>query len=343
MLFEQIALDVKAGLEYLRSYPGITHVLLLGHSGGGPTMTFYQAVSENGLAFSQAPYKLHKSGDDLANLPPADGLVLLDSDSGHDVYRLRSMLPLRPGCQNPKDVDPSLDPFDVRNGYNPNGPSTYSEDFKTRYFRAQSERMTALIAEAQEELRLIQAGDWVCPDNDSFLIPRGDAANLWYLDPSNAHTTTKPHQLLKNDGTIVTQIVENVRQPQPTYAGPQLNASFNSGTVVLSLTSFISTQAIRSTSSYESIEWCSSNNSTNCSLMNITVPLMIATMGAWIYMCDNEIHYENAKSKDKDFIVIEGALHDFQPCVPCESFPGQYSNCETNLFDYTAKWINARF
>jgi hypothetical protein len=48
-------------------------------------------------------------------------------------------------------------------------------------------------------------------------------------------------------------------------------------------------------------------------------------------------------SKDKDFIVIEGAVHGFTPCTACEQTPGQYSNTVKNLFDYAAKWINARF
>jgi hypothetical protein len=50
-----------------------------------------------------------------------------------------------------------------------------------------------------------------------------------------------------------------------------------------------------------------------------------------------------AASGDKDFVVIEGALHGFTLCIACEQFPGQYSNTVKNLFDYAAAWINARF
>jgi hypothetical protein len=48
--WEDIALDVKSGVEYLRKQPGITKVILYGGSGGGPTMSFYQAVAEKGPA-----------------------------------------------------------------------------------------------------------------------------------------------------------------------------------------------------------------------------------------------------------------------------------------------------
>jgi hypothetical protein len=123
----------------------------------------------------------------------------------------------------------------------------------------------------------------------------------------------------------------------------ETNASFTDGTAILTVRSFLSTQAIRSTNALDGIEWCSSNNSTTCALQHITVPLMIATMGAWIYMRDNEIHFEHAKSSDKDFVVIEGALHDFQPCTSCETRPGQYANTVRNLFDYTAAWLEKRY
>jgi hypothetical protein len=36
--WEDNALDVRSGVEFLRRQPGITKVLLFGHSGGGPAM-----------------------------------------------------------------------------------------------------------------------------------------------------------------------------------------------------------------------------------------------------------------------------------------------------------------
>lgn len=66
-------------------------------------------------------------------------------------------------------------------------------------------------------------------------------------------------------------------------------------------------------------------------------------MGTHTFIRDNEICYELAASKDKDFIIIEGATHNFTPCRECETTPGQYSNSVKNYFDYVANWINARF
>src|SRR5258707_6154231 len=44
--WELIALDVKRGVDYLRSTQHMNKVIFFGHSGGGPTTTFYQAVAE---------------------------------------------------------------------------------------------------------------------------------------------------------------------------------------------------------------------------------------------------------------------------------------------------------
>ena len=77
--FEANALDIKAGIEFLRKQPGITKVVLLGHSGGGPATSFYQAVAEKGSSYCRGPAKLTECDQTLEDLPKADGLVLMDA------------------------------------------------------------------------------------------------------------------------------------------------------------------------------------------------------------------------------------------------------------------------
>ena len=91
--FEELALDVKAGVQLLRAQPGITKVVLFGHSGGGPTTSFYQAVAENGTAFCKAPNKLVQCTEELAGLGPADGIVFADAHPGNPVNVLRGLNP----------------------------------------------------------------------------------------------------------------------------------------------------------------------------------------------------------------------------------------------------------
>jgi hypothetical protein len=69
--FEANAIDIKSGIEFLRKQPGITCVLLFGHSGGGPATSFYQAVAEKGPSYCQGPNKMMECGNDLAGLPKA--------------------------------------------------------------------------------------------------------------------------------------------------------------------------------------------------------------------------------------------------------------------------------
>src|SRR6266436_10061058 len=56
--WELIAQDVGAGVNYLKSTLHMNKVVLFGHSGGGPTTSFYQAVAENGPSYCQGPNKL---------------------------------------------------------------------------------------------------------------------------------------------------------------------------------------------------------------------------------------------------------------------------------------------
>lgn len=344
--WENNALDVRSGVNFLRSLPGIKTVILFGHSGGGPTMSFYQAVAESGVAFCQNPNKLVKCANTLAGLPAADGIVLMDAHPGNGVNALRSLNPavinddaVLNRNQTPR-INPNLDPTNPKNGFNPNGPSTYSEAFKKRYFKAQSDRMNFLIAEALDRMQQIEAGTYRYPDDDAFIVPRGDEARLMQADLSIHHGTVKPRALLKNDGNIENCcVVESVRVPT---LDPEANGEFAS-TIFLTIRSFLSVRAMRSNDSMDDIDWCSSNNSTPCNLQNVTIPLLVTAMGGHYFIRDSEIFFDMAASADKEFIVIEGASHGGTPCTECEQVPGQYSNTVQNLFDHIQGWINARY
>jgi pimeloyl-ACP methyl ester carboxylesterase len=329
VMWEEIALDVKSGVEFLRKQPGITKVVLFGHSGGGATMSFYQAVAEKGPAYCQGPKKLVECGPNLAGLPRADGIVFMDAHPGNPVNSLRSLNPAVVDDSDPRQLKPELDPFNPKNGFNPTGPSSYSKEFRQKYYKAQAERMNRLIDTALEKLRRMKEGKGAYPDDDAFIIVRGQ------------DSTVKPQNLMKNDGTVVKQVITSVRRAGRT--APEQNATFYGGARFLTLRSFLSANAIRATNSLDGIDHCSNNNSVPCAVRNISVPVLITAMGAHTFIRDNEIHYELAASADKEFIVIEGATHGATPCVSCETSPGQYSNSVKNFFDYVQKWINTRF
>jgi pimeloyl-ACP methyl ester carboxylesterase len=339
--FEDIALDIKQGVEFLRRQPGISRVILIGFSGGGPSTTFYQATAEKGPSYCQGPGKLTRCSNALADLPPADGLLLLDAHPGNTVNTLRSLNAAVLDENDPSKLDASLDPFDPRNGFNPNGQSVYSAEFTDRYFKAQAERMNRLIDKALAMRETIKQGTGSTTDDAPFIFYR-NRARLMDFSMSVHPGTTRPQRLLKNDGSISTEVVRSVRVATTNSA--KLDKTLSNGTKFLTLTSFLSANAIRAADSITDIDWCTSNNSTPCALRQITVPILITAMGGHYFIADNEIHHDLAASRDKDFIVIEGAVHGQTPCEACSKVTGQsYSNATKNLYDYVAKWANARF
>ncbi|MDX3908127.1 MAG: hypothetical protein QHC78_20770 [Pigmentiphaga sp.] len=353
--FETLPLDVKAGVQALRGQPGITKVLLFGHSGGGPLMSLYQAIAETGPSYCQGPQKLVQcSSDQLVNLPPADGIIFADAHPGNAILVLRALNPSVANEDNPPATAPlaGLDPYNPRNGFNPNGPSHYSDTFRKAYFAAQSARMNKLIDSALDKVRRMKEGTYPYPDNDVMVIPRGGpqgsgpgaSAYLWITDPTVPEIlqTTKPRKLVRNDGTIDDSgIVKSVAVADP--GNGKRNMAFDTGTKLLSVRSFLSANAIRSRDSLLDIDYCSSNNSTVCAVQSISAPTLFTAMGAYYFIGDNERMYQLSKSRDKEFYVIEGATHFFTPCATCEPRKGAYSNSLRNLFDTIANWINQRF
>jgi hypothetical protein len=344
--WEQTPLDVKAAMDFVRKQPGITKVVLLGHSGGSPLMSLYQAIAENGVSFCQKPERMAKCANNVGGLTPADGLVFPDAHPGNPAQALRGINPSLSVVSGKVVVDPALDPFDPKNGYNPEGPSHYSKEFQTRYYAAQSKVMNAQIAQVLAARKRMAKGDYQYPDNDIVLVPFSDqdgSAGLMLMDPSIPEfmSTAKPEKLLKNDGSIVTQMVHSVAVPELGQA--KANREFNAGTKVLTFTSYLSANATRSTNSLDGIEDCATNISTICNVKSVKAPTLIAAMGGWRFIGDQERMYDGSPAADKDFIVVEGAVHGYTPCTKCEKTPGQYSNTVKNLFDYIAAWTNKRF
>jgi hypothetical protein len=378
--WELIAQDVKRGVDYLRNTAKVSKVVLFGHSGGGPTTTYYQAVAEKGPSYCQGPNKLTQcdsSGSrSVAGLTPADGIVLADAHPGNTVNALRATDPSVKndhevvgvdGENGPINAKQNLQLFDPANGFDPTGGnSNYSKNFVARYTAAQSDRMNDWIEQALRIRTLAAEGLWRFPDDDSIIMARGGgsvagggaSAAIFVPDIRQQPGTTQPEKVMMNDGTIVSnKIVPSVRLPNPTNApgNPGGNDTFDNGTKNLTVKSFLSANAIRSTDSadYKQIDWCSSNNSTPCALQNISVPLLVTAMGAHYFIADSEQYYLNyAASHDKDFVVFYGLVHGITPCVSGTSWGVGGANCSAvgpltsqvkNYWDYVFTWIQNRF
>lgn len=343
--WEQIAFDIQDGVRYLRAQ-GNTTIILIGHSGGGPSTSYYQAVVENGPSYCQGSNKLTEcpySGDEFTDDDRAQAIVFTDAHIANGANTLRSLngsimnetQPFGPA------INKTLDPYLEENGFNPAGDSTYSDHFVRKYSRAQSRRMNGLIQDALRIRQEIELGVRD-EDDDAFDFFRVDA-RLPEVDLDVEGGTLNPAKLLKDDGNIVgPQIVDTVRVPSPGNRESDLTSDQN-----LTITSFLSHRAIRSKHSLDDIDWCSSNNSVICAVRAISpdVPVLVMAMQGHYFIRDGENIYENSASADKDFVVVEGATHGLGNCTACAAFhgTGPYTNVPENLWNHVAEWINERF
>jgi len=141
--------------------------------------------------------------------------------------------------------------------------------------------MNKLIDDASRKVALMNEGKYHYPDDDVFLVVGGGGARLMELDLSIHQSTVKPQKLLKNDGTIATEIVNSVRRANPSLA--KRSATFENGVRLLTVRAFLSANATRATDSMDGIDDCSTNNSTPCALSRISVPVLIAAMGGALF------------------------------------------------------------
>jgi hypothetical protein len=283
-------------------------------------------------------------------------VVLLDAHHGYSANTLTSMDPAVRDEVSPNVVDASLDVFNPANGYDPAG-GTYSDDFRRRYFRAQAERMLRLTDRALARRTLIAQGKGLFPDDEPFLLARGQA-RLWQLDTSLISHTREAYPVLKPDGSTVVEVPHSVRVAGVTPGSggePSLtartNASFVEGAVNYTVMSWLSNNALRvdrarylvTEDSIEGIDWNSSNTSTPANIEGVHVPLLIMSMTGHYWMVPSEIFLQHASSQDKQLVFVEGASHNLTPCRACEQYPGQYGDTVKTTFDYVAAWLRERF
>ena len=349
--WELIALDIRNGIRFLKSR-GIEKVFLIGHSGGGPSTSYFQAVAENGPSFCQAPAKLTQcpfTAADFLESDRADGIVFVDAHPGNPINTMRSNNGSVINEKKPfGPIDKKLDPFSVTNGFNPNvpnispnGDSVYSDDFVEKYSKAQSRRMNDLIEQALKIKKEIERGKRD-PNDNAFVFFRS-SARLSDFSTGVHRGTRTPARLLRDDGTIADpQIINTVRVPDP---GNKEDDASEDGTRNLTLTSFLSANAVRSKNSLEDIDWCSTNNSTICAVRVISVPILAVAAQGHYFIRDGEQIFQEAASIDKNFIVVEGMTHGLGNCTACATYhaTGPYSNVPANLWNHVAAWAAARF
>jgi pimeloyl-ACP methyl ester carboxylesterase len=348
--WEDAPLYVAQSVGYMRARPDITSVLVLGHSIGGPLMAFYQNLAEHGpAAVCEGPEKMTRCTDALAGLPPADGVILLDSHLGDAFGTLTYTDPSVINESDPTERDTSLDMFNPANGFSPEG-ANYSAEFRHTYLQAQARRYQQIVQRAQDRLAKIQAGQGLYTDDEPFLI-NGMQARMWQSDLHQLASTIGPWPLLRADGSIASEIIHSVRVPS---GGPQGARSMTAAYNTLTVKEFLSTHAIRvdpaqydiNESDITGVDWASSSTSAPTNVKGVSVPLIIMSMTGHYFERPDEIIFQHAASADKTLGFVEGAVHGLTPCQPCaQRFNGgtSYGDTVGRLFDYLDSWIATRF
>lgn len=348
--WDRVVLQVRDGVNYLLNVVGVQKVVLIGHSSGAPLMATYQNVAENGPATAcQGSEKLIKCPDTFTGFHPADGVILLDPViGGMGANTLVSIDPALVSEENAQVVNPSLDMFDPRNGFSPDG-ATYSEKFKRRFLAGEVKIMDELIDKALKRLAKIEAGQGRYAEDEPFVImgARPTDIKIWRPDLRLLAHTRGQYTLLTKNGPVEDQIIYSVRVPSGTT---RLTGNF-SDAVNTSVRRFLSTFATRTTPEFDitednivGIDWGSSYNSTPANVEGVTVPILILGMTGHYWIVSSEIAYEHAASSDKTVAFIQGATHGISECVPCRVNNDGESFGDTikTTFDFVASWLQNR-
>ena len=352
VIWDDLMLDVKTGVQYLRKQSEIKAVFLVGHSGGGAIMSYYQNVAENGVKVCQDPRRIVPCSDQLANLPKADGVILLDPIPGLAFSTLTQtdgavIKEDQFGQITPSMVDPSLDMFSPANGYDAKKP-TFSADFVKRFYAAEGARYNRLVSLAQSRMDAIKAGKGSFPDDEPFIINRSNA-RLWVPDVEILARTQAPHTIVGPGGSQRQEIAKSLRPVGTSARGNQSNLLYASTRTGMTVRSFLSTYAIRTTPDYQitadnviGVDWQSTNTSLVANAGGIKSPLLALSMTGHYWLVTTEIAFNASPSADKTLAYIEGAAHGLSTCKECETTPGQFGDTEKTLMDYIAKWLTSR-
>jgi pimeloyl-ACP methyl ester carboxylesterase len=367
--YEDHAPAIAAGITYLRQQPGITKVVILGHSMGAPMMAFYANVQQNGVAACTAKERIIPcdtknlvDANGQSKLPAVDGVVLLDAHLGDALATFTYMDPAIGNEEEPGLRDPSLDMFAQANGYPGDKAAVapqyagakYSEAFRQKFLAGQGARNALVLKQAQALLAREKSGDKrLYPDGAMISVPGSEgAARLWQADLNLLKCTRQPHIFLTRDGRqdVSPGPICSVRIPSASFE----DANSVGSVIQEPVATWLGAHALRTNGPYRmtvndisGIDYDSSNTSTVTNVKGITRPFLLVAHGAHYFLVPDEIIFDNAKSPDKTFAIVEGAVHGGGECFACEQAQGlargYYGDTAARLYDYVDGWIAKRF
>jgi len=270
-------------------------------------------------------------GTTNASMFPIDSIVRSSNHSGY--YRIGEVVALA-----------------KQEGYNPEG-SHYSDEFITKYQKAQAARNDKLINKALERLDAINGGRGNYRDDEPWIV-----AGATQIAPCNrlfpqdirllSHTKAE-WPLIHADGSITTGIIPSLRKARKAMP---FTSIYGMGTMITSVKTYLSAQAVRTTEEFGydethiyGIDWDSTYCCTPGNMRGVKAPLLLMGMTGGYECLAAEMIYELAASEDKTLAFVEGASHMLWPAKECEQFPGQFGDTVKLTFEYAADWLGKHF
>lgn len=333
--------DLGMVVEHLRGNTAIDTVILAGHSGGTHLSSFYQNVAENGWRVARSDDKIYPAPPEMPDLPPADGLVLLD---GHTGYGPKGLLDIgaHVADESGSARQDRLDMYSSKNGFNRHGPSSYDDKFLEQYFQAQADRVERLVATARNRSDTIEQGRGDFADDEP-LILRDIKSRVYKTDPTLLARTKGEWPLVRANGPRTEEQIHSVRSVRKTDSQPPVQYH---GDEVMPMTvqTYLSTHAVRlsgdfrlTEDSIEGVDFDSTNASTIGNVRGVTAPLLVLPVTGHYFVVQGEMFYQNAASTDRSLVYVEGGDHGFEPVDE------QYGDTFNATFDEVASWATERF
>lgn len=310
-IHEEMLLDIASAIKWLKEVKKFETVVVMGQSGGGSLMAYYQAQAE-----TAPPNRVKETpaGDppnlNEFDLPRADGFITMNAAEGEGLHIAHHLDPSVTDEDDPFSYDPSLDMYNPANGFRvPPEPTKYSPEFVARVRKAQQERAQRLVAIAKGRVeeqnfyrRLMKSpGFKLLSQQEQLMIQRrAEYEPLFIMYRTRADVRYYDTSIDPNDrafGHYFAGFAEN-----------DINRS--------DLQNWAQEERLRcvTTRSFLSTESIASNARLWDSLKKISVPVLVmnGTADPGIHPSEADRTFASVVSKDKERIWIVGANHGWQ-------------------------------
>jgi len=336
-IHEEFVLDVAAGVKFLRSR-GVKRIVLVGHSGGGSLMSFYESQAE---AAPPNRVKSTPAGDppDLNrfDLPKADGLITLNAAEGEGLHFTHHLDPSLTDEHDPFSYDASLDMYNPDNGFRvPPEQTKYTPEFVDRVRKAQQDRGRRLVELARSYIReqdyyrsLMQSPAYKQMSlKDQLMIER----RAQFDRPMVLYRTRA--DLRYYDLSLDASDREVGHMTGPVKDGHR-RSDLRNWTYEDPLSTGITAREFLSTLSMESHAKMWEN------IAKIRVPVLVVNSSAdsGIHRSEHEKTFASAGSTDKEKLWIEGGEHGLEPHGP----KGGRGDQRAQFVDAITKWATKRW